>query len=114
MLGIKVYLELRKTQCASDLIAEAEKLDDASLELAFLKANLFGLEAKYTEARDVLEGINKSSPGRPEILIRLIQVCEQLRDYAAAVGYLKFACRLIGESAELKEKRARYEALGLL
>ncbi|MFP4063842.1 MAG: tetratricopeptide repeat protein [Halochromatium sp.] len=50
--------------------------------------------------------------GGPEVVLRLIQVCEQQRDYGSAAGYLRAALRRLPEHAALAEKRARYQALG--
>lgn len=86
LLAIKVFLSLRKTGRAKMLLKEATTLDGESLELEFLLATLFGLEANFPAAREALEIINRKSPSKPQVLIRLIQVCEQMRDYPAAVG----------------------------
>jgi len=114
LLGIKAFLTLRKTNPANELIQDAVRQDGESLELDFLRATLFGLEANFDEARDALEAINRKSPGMPQVLLRLIQVCEQMRDYPAAAGYLKRALRIVHESAGLEAKRQRYEELGLI
>lgn len=113
MLGIKAFLTLRKTNPAKDLIQEAERLDGESLELDFLRATLFGLEANFSEAREALEVINRKCPSKPQFLIRLIQVCEQMRDYSAAAGYLNNALRVITNSPELEAKRQQYQKFGL-
>lgn len=113
LLGIKAFLTLRKTNPAKALIEEAERLDGESLELDFLRATLFGLEANFSEAREALEVINRKCPSKPQVLIRLIQVCEQMRDYSAAAGYLKHALRIINNSVELESKRQFYQGLGL-
>lgn len=113
LLAIKTFLSLRKTDRVKTLLTEAKKLDGESLELDFLLATLFGLEANFHAAREVLESINCRSPSKPHVLVRLIQVCEQMRDYQAATGYLKHSLRLIKESQELKNKRQRYQDLGL-
>jgi serine/threonine-protein kinase len=113
LLGIKAFLTLRKTNPAKVLLQDAEKQDGESLELDFLRATLFGLEANFPEARSALEAINRKCPSKPQVLIRLIQVCEQMRDYSAAVGYLKHALRMISNSVELEAKRQRYQGLGL-
>lgn len=113
LLAIKAFLSLRKTDRVKILLKEAIALDGESLELDFLLATLFGLEADFPAARETLETINRKSPSKPQVLIRLIQVCEQMRDYSAAVGYLKHALRVTRESIELEAKRRRYQELGL-
>jgi len=114
LLAIKTFLSLRKTDRVKALLNEATKLDGESLELYFLLATLFGLEANFPAAREALETINRKSPSKPQVLIRLVQVCEQMRDYPAAVGYLKHALRVTQESTELDAKHLRYQDLGLL
>ena len=114
VLAIKTYLSLRKIDQAKALLNEARVLDGASLEQDFLLATLFGLEANFPAAREVLETINRKSPSKPQVLTRLIQVCEQMRDYAAAAGYLKHAMRITPNSSELESRRKRYSDLGVL
>jgi len=77
------------------------------------EASIFGLEANFYAAREILEKINRTSPSRPQVLSRLIQVCEQMRDYTAAAGYLRHALRIVQDSAELNAKRQRYQEMGL-
>lgn len=113
LLTVKTFLSLRKIDRARMLLGEARSLDGESLELDFLLATLFGLEANFPAAREALETINRRSPSKPQVLIRLIQVCEQMRDYPAAVGYLKHALRVTKDSKELEAKRQRYQDLGL-
>lgn len=113
ILAAKAFLSLRKTDRAKMLLTEAKKYDGKSLELDFLSATLFGLEADFPSARATLEALNRESPGRLHVLFRLIQVCEQMRDYSAAVGYLKHTLRVTQDSPELVAKRQRYQELGL-
>lgn len=113
LLAIKTFLSLRKTDRAKVLLNEAKELDGESMELDFLLATLFGLEANFQAAREALEAINRKSPSKTQVLTRLIQVCEQMRDYPAAVGYLKHALRVNKDSMELDAKRQRYQSLGL-
>lgn len=113
-LGIKVFLSLRKVDRAKVILEEARQFDGDSLELDFLHATILGLEANFASARTELESINRKSPSKPQVLARLIQVCEQMRDYPAAVGYLRHALRIFKSSPELDAKKQRYQDLGLL
>lgn len=113
LLAIKTFLSLRKTDRVKVLINEAQEIDGDSVELDFLQATLFGLEANFQAAREALEAINRKSPSKTQVLTRLIQVCEQMRDYPAAVGYLKHAMRVNKDSTELNAKRDQYQKLGL-
>ena len=113
ILGIKVFLSLRKTDRTKVVLAEARSIDGESLQLDFFNATVFGLEADFPSARTALENINRQSQSKPQVLTRLIQVCEQMRDYPAAAGYLRHALRIIKNSPELDAKRQRYQELGI-
>jgi serine/threonine protein kinase len=114
LLAIKVFLSLRRVDRAKILVAEARGFDGESLELDFLSASIFGLEANFYAAREILEKINRVSPSKPQVLSRLIQVCEQMRDYTAAAGYLRHTLRIVQDSPELNAKRQRYQEMGLV
>ena len=113
LLGIKTFLSLRKIDRAKVLLEEVRKVDGESIEMEFLMATVFGLEANFSAAREALEKINRKSPSKAQVLTRLIQVCEQMRDYSAAVGYLRHALRVARDVPELELKRLRYQEMGL-
>lgn len=113
VLAIKVYLLLRDLQAARQLLSIARTMDGDSLDLEFLQASLHGLDAEFELARKVLERINRAMPSKPEVLVRLVQVCEQMRDFPAAVGYLRHALRITKLAPDLEVKRQRYQNLGL-
>lgn len=113
VLAIKVYLLWRDVNAARSVLLTARKKDGDSLELDFLEASLHGLDADFTAARAALERINRASPSRPEVLARLVQVCEQMRDFNAALGYLRHALRVSQDAPGLIEKRELYQGLGM-
>jgi len=91
-----------------------KEIDYESIEIVFLMATLFGLEANFSAARVALEKINRKSPSKAQVLTRLIQVCEQMRDYSAAVGYLRrHTLRVARDVPELESKLLRYQEMGL-
>lgn len=96
---------------ARDLLKTTRAQDGEFLDLDFLDASVHGLDADFPAARSALERINRATPSRPEVLTRLVQVCEQMRDYPAAVGYLKHALRVSKGSTELETKRSLYESI---
>lgn len=114
LLAIKAFLSLRKIDRAAELITEAKALDPDSLELDFLQATVYVLNANFQASRDVLEIINRKSPSKPQVLIRLIHVCELLRDYPAAIGYLKHAMRVVKNSEDFLKIHKKYLGMGLL
>ena len=113
LLAIKTFMALHNSDMASSLIADAYQHQGRTYELDFLSASLAGLQADYQTARRTLEALNREQPGKPQVLSRLVQVCEQLRDYGAAAGYLRAALRIVKDSPALLGKRERYQQLGI-
>ena len=113
VLAVKVYLLWRDVQSARHVLIIARQIDGNTLELDFLEASVHGLDADFQAARSALERINRTTPSRLEVLERLVQVCEQLRDFTAAIGYLKHALRVSKEAPGLVTKRDRYQAMGM-
>jgi len=114
ILAVKMYLSLRKIDIAKKILQQIRELDGDSLEYDFFIATIYGLEADFVAAREALEAINRKSPEKSQILTRLIQVCEQMRDYEAAAGYLRYALRIFSDSPEYLLKKDHYQKLGFL
>ena len=114
-LIIKVSLLQRNLSEANKWIEHLKvKYTSNSPEYMHLKAISLGLDAKYLEARNLLECLNEKEPRQIKIIKQLIQVCEQLRDYNSVVGYLKLALRLNPNDINLLEKRAFYQKISLM
>lgn len=110
--AIKVFMKLRSLDKALRLIEIARDQGEISMEHSLCEASISGIRADYLAARSQLEELNRSYPRNPEILSRLIQVCEQQRDYHASAGFLRAAMRLKPQDEALSQKRRRYESLG--
>lgn len=80
----------------------------------YLESAVLGLEAKYPEARALLERVNQESPMNSMVIRQLVQVCEQIRDYSAAGAYLRVALRLSSNDETLQKKKELYEKMGIL
>lgn len=113
MLAAKVYLKRRKVDKAKQLLDIIQTLDTVSFETQMLEASIFGMLADYEKTRDKLETLNREYPSRPAILKRLLQICEQMRDYESAASYLRVLLRLIKDDQELDKRREQYMALGV-
>jgi len=117
IIALKTMLRLHQVSEIPPLLNKALELngnaDGNEFELNLIHASTLGMQAQYGKAKDVLEAMNKKYMGRIQILKRLIQVCEQLRDYEGASGYLRTALRFVKNDDKLNEKRVQYEALGL-
>src|SRR5690606_16543131 len=102
----KVSLLQRDISMANQWIGHIKsKYTSECPEFMKLKAVALGLDARYSEARDLLESLNEKKPRQLKIIKQLIHVCEQLRDYNSVVGYLKLALRLKPNDTSLLEKR---------
>jgi serine/threonine-protein kinase len=111
-LVVKVYMKLRKLDLAKQALSIAKKLGDRSFEMDMCEASIEAMQARYAEARNQLEALNREYPMHPMILRRLVLVCEQGRDYDAAAGYLRAALRVCRDDEKLQQKRQQYEVLG--
>ena len=112
-LAIRVYLKTRNLDKAQALLDCALEVDGPGYELGLLDASLSGLLANYSNARGKLEQLNRVKPGQPYLLRRLIQACEQMRDYESAASYLRALQRVIHDDQALTDKRQQYIALGV-
>ncbi len=112
LLGIKVFLRLKQLERVRDLLSTAAKNGESTLEHALCEASLHGMQADYDQARTLLVDLNRGYPRNADVLRRLIQVCEQQRDYQASAGFLRVALKVAPDDERLQAKRQRYEALG--
>ncbi|MOA17794.1 hypothetical protein D3C78_1380630 [compost metagenome] len=114
-LIVKVSLLQRDIPLANKWIDHIKiKYTTESAEYMKLKAVALGLDARYSEARDLLECLNEKKPLQIKIVKQLIQVYEQLRDYNAVIGYLKLALRLCPNDSNLLEKKDFYQKISLM
>jgi serine/threonine-protein kinase len=113
LIALKTMLKLYQLDDLFLLYEKAIKLDGKNDDLNLIYASALGMQAEYARARDVLEKINQAAPGQVRVLRRLVQVCEQLRDYDAASGYLRAVLRFVRNNEQLNAKRTRYESLGV-
>lgn len=113
VIAIKAMLKWRNIDLAKNLIEIALINDADNFDVSLCYASLLGLNARYEEAKTELEKLNKIFPMQKKILTRLLQVCEQLRDYNTSAGYLRVLLRLVKSDEKLNQKRQQYERLGV-
>ncbi|CAH6846867.1 Non-specific serine/threonine protein kinase [Vibrio chagasii] len=113
IVAIKAMLKWRNIDLAQELLSVAKQHTPNDFDVTLCSASLLGLNAKYPEARQELEELNRAFPRQNRILSRLIQVCEQLRDYSASAGYLRVLLKVVKSDEKLLQKRAQYERLGV-
>ncbi len=113
LLGLKVFLRLRKLDRAQNILDLAEKFGEQSFDHFLCRASIAGMKADFPRARTQLTELNKSYPMNASVLNRLVQVCEQQRDYDAAAGFLRVALKADPGNERLSRKRTQYEQLGV-
>lgn len=113
IVAIKAMLKWRNIDLAKELLDVARVNEPNNFDVSLCYASLLGLNAKYEEAKVELEKLNKVYPMQKKILTRLLQVCEQLRDYNTSAGYLRALLRLVKSDEKLNQKRQQYERLGV-
>jgi len=111
-LTLNAYLKLRRVKDAEDVLRKIEHLDEASPEILLAKASIYGLQAKYKDALQLLTQLNQNYPGKPSILRRLVLVYEQLRKPERAISYLKAYIRLEPKEKWAQDKMDHYRRLG--
>jgi len=113
-LIIKVNLQLRNITQAKFWLLQRKQIEEESTTTLYLESSILGLEAKYPEARALLEKVNQATPMKFHVLNQLILVCEQMRDYSGAAAYLKAALRIMPSDNSMKEKKELYAKLGVI
>ncbi len=111
-IALKCFLETRDIDRARDLVETMIADDGATPNILLKRASVFGLQAQYREASEILLRLNRDFPGRPAILRRLVVVFEQLRDIGKASAFLKAYARDNPNDTWVVEKRERFAALG--
>jgi len=111
-IALKCFLETRDIDRARDLVETMIAEDGETPNILLKRASVFGLQAQYREASEILLRLNRDFPGRPAILRRLVVVFEQLRDIGKASPFLKAYARDNPNDTWVVEKRELFAALG--
>ncbi|RLA54491.1 MAG: serine/threonine protein kinase [Gammaproteobacteria bacterium] len=112
-LAVKVFMKIRRLDKAQEFLSISRKLGDESFELSMCEASIDAMEARFSQAREKLQQLNKMYPMTAPVLRRLVLVCEQDRDYDAAAGFLRVALKIVRDDEKLLRKRQQYENLGV-
>jgi len=112
-LALGSALQLRDVHRASGLVERCLSDDPTSVGLRLKKASILGLQARYSEAIEVLLLLNRECPQRANILKRLALAHEQLRDIGKAVAFLRAYVRLIPEDMAAQGKLGQLLAVSV-
>ncbi|HCT9094617.1 TPA: serine/threonine protein kinase [Serratia liquefaciens] len=113
-LIVKTNLQLRNISQAKSWLLQRKQVEAENATTMYLESSILGLEAKYPEARALLEKVNQTTPMKFHVLSQLILVCEQMRDYSGAAAYLKAALRVAPLDNGMNEKKEFYAKLGVI
>ena len=108
-LAIDALIETRRLEDAAVLVETALKFEGENLELLLKKASLLGMQAKYSEAYQILLNLNRKYPQRSPILRRLILVCEQMRDTGKATAFLRLFLKISPDDKWAMQKSEQFE-----
>ena len=105
----RILLELKRydesINCYKKLIVkEPEKLD-----YKYKLACVYGLNNRQQEAIDILEDINKETPGMLYIVKKLGHAYDQIKDYKKARAYFNYSLRLDPNDYGIKKRLEEYD-----
>ena len=110
---LKALLETRCIARAEKLLTTLMAKYGETPDLLFKQASIFGAQAKYEEACEILLRLNRDFPNRPELLKRIVTVYEQLRDVQRASAFLKAYERQAPADPWAIATRERYSLIGV-
>jgi len=113
LLAVKTYMQLRQLEKAEQILQQSFDFKEQTLDHLLINASIRGLKADFEGAKKQLVLLNQENPKNPNILRKLVQVSEQLRDYSSASGYLRVLLKICGTDENLSQKRQQYEMLGV-
>lgn len=113
-LVVKANLQLRNINQARFWLLQRKQVGKQNVATMYLESSILGLEAKYSEARALLEQVNQNTPMKFHVLSQLVLVCEQMRDYSGAAAYLKAALRVAPMDKNMGQKKELYAKLGVI
>lgn len=112
-IALNCSLHTRKLKEADALVNKCLEQDGPSFELELIQASVFGSEAKYHQAADILLRLNREHPQKPVVMKRLILVFEQLRDTGKAAAFLRAYLKLVPDDPWAVAKKEKFAELGL-
>jgi len=99
-LALEAYIRTERIREAIGMVERCITRQGQQPGLLLRKASLLGLQARYTEAAEILIKLNRALPHRRAILNRLVMVHEQLRDWDKAGAYRRVLNKVEAEAQE--------------
>lgn len=105
----KICIELKRYDEAIKLFQNLLKGNKNNLDYKYKLACVYGLNDEQEEAIELLEEINKSTPGMLYIVKKLGHAYDQLKDYKKAKAYFKYALKLDPNDSIINNRIFEYD-----
>jgi len=99
-LALEVFLRTERIRDAGQMVDRCLDRQGKLPGLLLRKASLLGVQARFSEAAELLLELNRMLPRREAILKRLVIVHEQLRDTEKAGAFQRVLEKVRGTSSE--------------
>jgi len=93
-LKARLYFELKRYEEARDIYINLVNHNSENIDYIYKLACVYALNSEEFKAIEILEDINKKTPGILYIVKKLGHAYDQIRDYSKAKGYFNYALRL--------------------
>ena len=107
-LRARIMLELKRYDESIALFKELTEKNPESLDFQYKLACVFGLNNEEDYAIEILEQINKQTPGMLYIVKKLGHAYDQKKEYGKARGFFTYALRLDPNDENIKERMLVY------
>ncbi|UOW69067.1 protein kinase domain-containing protein [Paraclostridium bifermentans] len=105
----RVCIELKRYDDAIKCFKKLLKDNEDNLDYKYKLACVYGLNDEQEEAIELLEEINKSTPGMLYIVKKLGHGYDQLKDYKKAKAYFKYALKLDPDDSVINNRISEYD-----
>lgn len=93
-LKARLYFELKRYEEARDIYINLVNHNSENIDYIYKLACVYALNSEEYKAIEILEDINKKTPGILYIVKKLGHAYDQIRDYSKAKGHFNYALRL--------------------
>ncbi|SKB73119.1 Tetratricopeptide repeat-containing protein [Acetoanaerobium noterae] len=108
-LKARIYLELKEYDKSIHLYDQLVNKNPENIDYRYKLACVYALNYHEDKAIEILENINKETPGILAVVKKLGHAYDQIKTYGKARGYYNFALRLDPEDEKIKERLEIYK-----
>lgn len=107
-LKANLYIELKRYEEAVKLYEELESRNPDNINYRYRLACVYGLNNEQEKAIEILESINKNTPGMLYIVKKLGHAYDQRKDFKKARAYFSYVLRLDPDDELIKSRLEEY------